>query len=77
MSRPHITSFIVKTDDYFTAHLDNGAVRIGMVSYYSFEFMPEHEHYQAVINAKNAASVEALFDTLYDKYVIQCKANHT
>lgn len=64
MARGRITNFIVNGSDYFTAHLDNGRVRVGLISNICFDLIPTNPRYAAAVAATNEAEVEALHDEL-------------
>lgn len=65
----HITEYIVEDTcgGYFTAHLDNGRVRIGLVGCECFEFPPEHAEYNRVASA-DANAIEFLHDEFMGRY---------
>ena len=64
----HTTEFIVKTEDYFTAHLDDGGVRIGFVGGTCFDFPAGHPRH-AEIQRMNVAAVETTHDELMGAYL--------
>ncbi|WP_186239344.1 hypothetical protein [Burkholderia gladioli] len=66
----HITKFIVEdtADGYFTAHLDNGWVRIGLVGCECFAFSPDHAEYNRVVSL-SADDIEAAHDEFMGRYV--------
>lgn len=64
MERGHITNFIVKGSDYFTARLDNGFVRVGLCSYTCHDLPPTHPRYAEAVAAADEAAVETLHDDL-------------
>ena len=64
----NITNFIFKGADYFVALLDNGGVRIGLVSVYATDFPANHEMFEKVVACGEAGTedaVEALSDEIY------------
>ena len=64
----NISNFIFKGADYFVGMLDNGGVRIGLVSVYATDFPPEHEMFKMVVacgESGNEASIESLSDEIY------------
>lgn len=67
--RATITNFIVNdtADGYFTAHLDNGGVRIGLVDCECFDFPSDHEDYARIV-ALSADELESAHDELMVKY---------
>lgn len=67
----HITSFIIKesaASDYFTAHLDNGGARIGLLGCECFDFPAAHTDYSRVV-ALIAEQLEATHDEFMGRYV--------
>jgi hypothetical protein len=64
MARGRITNFIVKGSDYFTAHLDNGGVRVGLVSNTCYDLPPTHPRYAEAVAAADESAVETLHDDL-------------
>lgn len=64
MERAHTTEFIVKTEDHFTAHLDDGGVRIGFVGGTCFDFPACHAEFNAVVSL-TAESIEDAYDDIY------------
>ena len=64
MALGHTTNFIVHGSDYFAAHLDNGMVRVGLISNLCFDLPPTHQRYAEAVAATTEAEVEALHDEL-------------
>jgi hypothetical protein len=68
----HITEFIAQSaDGYFTAHLDDGGVRIGLRGCECFMFPADHAEYSRVV-ALGADAIEDAHDEFMGKYVC-CK----
>jgi hypothetical protein len=63
MARAHTTQFINKTEDYFTAHLNDGGVRIGFIGGDIFDIPAGHAYYGRVVEASNEM-MEELHDEL-------------
>lgn len=64
----HITEFIAENaDGYFTAHLDNGWVRIGLRGCNGFAFPEDHVEYARVV-ALRADEIEAAHDEFMGAY---------
>lgn len=72
----HITNFIIKestSSDYFTAHLDNGGVRIGLLGCECFDFAPTHAEHERVVTLA-ADGLEAAHDEFMGRYAAACRA---
>ena len=72
----HITSFIVKesaASDYFTAHLDNGSVRIGLLGCECFDFPVSHAEYARVASLV-VDQIETAYDEFMGRYVCSGRA---
>ncbi|MFA7063582.1 MAG: hypothetical protein WC132_05535 [Methanomethylophilus sp.] len=69
MARSRITNFIVNGSDYFTAHLDNGGVRVGLVNNTCYDLPPTHPRYAEAVAAADEAAVETLHDDLTGGYL--------
>jgi hypothetical protein len=67
MSRATTTTFITKTDDYFTAHLDNGGVRIGFVGGTCFDVPAGHAYYDRIVES-TGSMVEEYHDELMSSF---------
>ena len=67
MSRAHTTEFIAKTEDYFTAHLDDGGVRIGFIGGTCFDIPTGHTYYQRITEA-TSEMIEEYHDELMGVY---------
>lgn len=65
MARAHTTTFLFNDGDYFTAHLDNGGVRIGMVGGTCYDVPPGHAYYDRVIEAETRKDVEDYHDEFF------------
>ena len=61
------TEIIAEHDnDYFVAHVDNGSVRIGLLSNFAIDYAPSHSAYAKIIAAANDADlVEEMADDAY------------
>lgn len=65
----HITEFIAENEDgYFTAHLDDGGVRIGLRGSNCFVFPADHSEYARVV-ALQADEIEAAHDEFMGVYI--------
>lgn len=70
MSRAHIIEgTLVERDGYFTAHLDNGMVCIGLVDVARFDFPDHLPEYKRVENLQSG-EFEAAFDEFFAKYLL-------
>lgn len=67
MPRAHTTEFIAKTEDYFTAHLNDGGVRIGFIGGDCFDIPAGHAYYDRIAEA-SPEMVEELHDELMGVY---------
>jgi len=63
MARAHTTEFIAKTEDYFSAHLNDGGVRIGFVGMQCFDVPAGHAWYDRIAEA-SPEELESLHDEL-------------
>lgn len=64
------TNFIVPGEDFFTADLDNGGVRLGMVANRALDVMPGHDLYDPIKALKTEEEVEDMFDKLIEAGLI-------
>jgi len=60
--RAHTTDFIVKGRDFFSAHLDTGGVRIGMVGGVCFDIPKGHAYYERCVECSCEVEIESHFD---------------
>lgn len=68
-----ISSFIVKRPDgYFTAKLDSGQLRIGLIDCECFDTMPGYPAFDKVQDA-TSETVEELYDEFFGNYVEMCR----
>ena len=62
--RAHTVNFLFKNEDYMTATLDNGGVRIGFIGGTMFDIPKWHAYFDRVSEADCAKTVEDLHDEL-------------
>ncbi len=62
---PRITEFTAKGPDFFTARLDNGGARVGMVGGPWVNVPAGHPSHAAIVGCTTEAEAEACFDVVY------------
>lgn len=62
--RAHTVNFLFKNEDYMTATLDNGGVRIGFIGGIMFDVPKGHAYFDRISEADCAKTVEDLHDEL-------------
>lgn len=68
MTRAHTTTFLFNDGEYFTANLDNGGVRIGLVGCNCHDIPAGHAWFARVAEATTRREVEDLHDELTSAY---------
>ena len=69
-----MTSKIVETEcGYFTGHLANGGVRIGLVDCVCFDFPADHPETKKIL-AWTSENVESFYDESFAKYAAEWTA---
>lgn len=66
--RGHTTAFIVDGADYFSAHLDNGGVRIGLVGSVAYDIPAGHTDYARAVAAADESAVEVMVDEFFARF---------
>ena len=64
----HTTTFLFRSDDYFTALTDRDEVRIGFIGGTCFNTPRGHAYYDRICEASTAAEVESYHDELMSAY---------
>lgn len=64
----HTTNFIVNGNEYFSANLDNGGVRIGLVGCVAYDFPAGHAKFDRAATLTSEDEVEAMVDEAFAEY---------
>ncbi|AVS67879.1 hypothetical protein C8245_21365 [Paracidovorax avenae] len=64
MTRARTTAFLFRDADYFSAHLNDGGVRIGIVGGVCYDLPAGHAYHARAAEASARATVEDLHDEL-------------
>lgn len=64
----HTTNFIVNGNDYFSANLNNGGVRIGLVGSFAYDFPVGHDKFDRAASLTSEDEVEAMVDEAFGEY---------
>lgn len=64
-----IDIFIFQDDTFFSAELDNGGVRVGMIGIRCFDIPKNHAAHNRVLMAETREQVETIFDECMSGFV--------
>lgn len=64
VNRPRIAEFIVKGQDYFSARLTDGGVRIGLVGGTCYSLPASHPRYAEAVAANTELAIETIHDEI-------------
>ena len=67
------TTFIVNGTEYFSANLNNGNIRIGVVGLPAIDLPKGHKFFEMAASAANENEVEAAFDQMIEAGVVDPK----
>ncbi len=62
--RAHTVAFLVDGRDYFSARLDNGGVRVGLVGGTCYDVPAGHAYFDRIVAAETESTVETIHDEL-------------